>query len=838
MTTKTGKGKTGLLLGVALAAAVAGADVPPPPFADDELTAANFDAACDRRTAAWEAHIRAYKPDYSDSSDALQPPVSNRLAQPFAVVRDGKPACEVVLSSELAEPCLATAAKEFVRYVKAITGVELPIVVRGYWDIGRRNGLNKLCLGKRCLPRVKGDFTYAEPKYAAALARLSGRDGYAIMTEAGHPERLYVFGACDKGAMNGVYALLENNTDIIWARPDESVGTVYTERKGELALVWGADVVSVPATRGRGWNGYRDVPWMARNGCNIFNAGGGGDIAGMNRLKTDYGVLYTRHMGGHNIGIFLRGMDRWHHVREGNPCFTSREVLAVVTSNVLQCARLAPDATDKIYFNIHDTWKGCECARCKEPIRCADGTVLGPEDERFRSTQYWLFMNEVGRALAREFPRMSLVSLAYFPTAAAPKCRLEPNVHPEFAPYVRVNDKTPITARENRSWLRRLVDWSKVAAEVEVYEYYGLGLKFPRPLAEVRAWDFTVMNPFVLGMTTEYCHNGDDPKQASARAQWDASAIEFWTMCKLYWDPSQDVEQLRKRFIRRAFREAAPEIERVYGTIRAAFFADGKASTLGDAPLELAKSLLVDAKRDREIETLLDAARARKTLHPKSRLLVEALRTRLMAQVEEARNLKNPMLTVPLLRPEGEVGFDSAIWAKGAEIASFCRTGRQREQAADVPTEARVFHDSDGLWLRVRCGDPKIADLPEYKGRPGVAEEVPEVDHLEVFVGDAKDSATYYLFAIVPGGVYADLKGYDESWNGPWRRETRRTADGWEALVRIPLATVGGDETTRALKVLLWRDYEPHGGRGRSYSSWGGGSPHQSATFGDMTLMR
>lgn len=158
MMTKTGR-KTGLLLGVALSAAVAGAGAPPPPFADSELATANFDAACDRRTAAWEAHIRAYQPDYSDSSDALLPPASNRFARPFAVVRDGKPACEVVLSSELSEPCLAKAAEEFVRYVKAITGVELPIVVRGYWDIGTRNGLNKLCLGKRCLPRVKGDYT-------------------------------------------------------------------------------------------------------------------------------------------------------------------------------------------------------------------------------------------------------------------------------------------------------------------------------------------------------------------------------------------------------------------------------------------------------------------------------------------------------------------------------------------------------------------------------------------------------------------------------------------------------------------------------------------------------
>ena len=95
---------------------------------------------------------------------------------------------------------------------------------------------------------------------------------------------------------------------------------------------------------------------------------------------------------------------------------------------------------------------------------------------------------------------------------------------------------------------------------------------------------------------------------------FDASAIEFWTMSRLYWDPQQDVERLRKYFIRRAFREAAPEIERIYGTIREEWFKSPRASTIGENPLDLAKArTLGDAivriqKPDGRIQTLWTTA--------------------------------------------------------------------------------------------------------------------------------------------------------------------------------------------------------------------------------------
>jgi len=821
----------GLLVGCACGAVGGG-------FTEAELAPEAFDAACEARMAAWKDYITNYRPDYSDSSAYLLPPADHRLKKPFAIVKDGKPACEIFMSGEGPQPCIGKAVEEFVGYVKDITGVEIPVSCN-MWRATQKTGLNKLMVGKRALLRSKEDYMYAAPCFEPALLKLKGRDGYAIMTDGVNEDRLYVFGTMDKGTMNGLYALLENNTDIIWARPDEAIGTVYTQTPGELTFVWGEGVVNVPDTPGRGWGGNADRAWMAHNGCNIYNSGGGGDITYMNVGKKEYGVLYTRFMGGHNIGQFLRGETRWRNVSQGNPCFTGEDAFACLSSNLLAAACMAPEDTDRIYLNLHDTWTLCTCESCRKPIVLPDGTTVDPSDDAFRSTQYWLLMNRLGRVLAKEFPRMGIVSLAYFSTAAAPKCDLEPNVYPEFAPYVRVNDKAPIFAKENRFWIRRLADWSKRAPEVETYEYNGLGLGFPRPLAEVRAWDHQVMDPFIVGICPEYSANGDDPAKSGSRAMWDASAIELWVATRLYWDPNQDVEKLRKRFIRRAYREAAPEIERVYGIIREEWFKSPRTSTLGDAPVELAKAMLVKTGRDKEIEALFAKALARTQLHEKSRKLVEALQKQLMAQIEEARNLKNPMLTVPLVRPEGKVGFDSAVWEKAAETEPFVKPTKKRDEPSAHPTRARVFHDSDNLWVKVVCEDAKIAELPVHKMRAPSGEEVPEADHVELFLCDPLEDGAYYLFSMTPEKVTADLKCYDEAWNGEWERDGRRTATGWEVWFKIPLKTIHADnDKGNDLRMLITRDYIPHGGAPYENSSWGGGAPHFTAAFGDVKLMR
>ena len=821
----------------------------PSALTENEAQPENIDAAFAARFEGWKEYIGAYRPDYSDSSSRLLPPEGNRLEKPFAVVSGGRPAAEIVLANEAKEDVvLRQAALELQRHIRMITGVEIKI--NDGWGVTRRkpDGINRICLGKRLVPSYRDSGWFANDGWNERLAATSGgcgKDGFAIRLDPDRPDHLHVFGVSSKGVMNGVFALLENNTDIIWARPNEEIGTVFTTLDGELSLVWGDDVVSVPDTRARGWNSYFGLEWMARNGCNLFNGGGGGDISFTNEKKGRYGVAYVRHLGGHNILHFLKGetnplLFAHNDAGErtgGNPCFTSPQMLEAFVSNVLNCARMAPDGTRRLYINTQDTWNQCACSNCLAPIKLEDGTVIENTAENFRSTQYWLFMNKVAERLAREMPGMGIVSLAYFFTAPPPACRLHPNLVPEFAPYVRSNDKTPIFAPENAAWMKRLVGWGNVCPTVETYDYHGLGLNFPRPLAEVRAFDFAMMHPFVFGMTSEENSFRDEPGQP-AEAVWDVSAMEHWVLTKLYWNPLQDVERLRKYYIRRTFREAAPAVEKVYGAIREEWFKSPRASTLGDNPVDLAKALLVDTGRAASVSNLLDEAVAT-ALHPKSKALAERLRARLLAFIDEASHLENPMAQLPLVRPDKTPGFDDEIWERGALLEPFTLVSKSdRSRTPKYATEARAFHDADTLHIRLRCTDPSLFALKRHELPVGKTELIPEDDHVEIFVTDATEEGAYYLFSLSPDGLSAEYKGYDGDWDGEWTHRARRRDDGYDLLVSIPLKTIHADASSRdAFKLLILRQTHPHGETTRENASWGGGFWHLVSTFGDVRLL-
>ena len=828
------------------------------PFSAEELSSDSaFGAACARRMQTWKARRSAIKPDYSDSSRYLEPPQDNRLDAPFKVVSGGKPAATIVLESASSEDIvLRRAAEELAGHIKLITGVELKIC--DFWGArdDKRDRLNRICIGKRLIP-----CGYSKPSAGNAwLQRLAetdggcGKDGFAIRLDPERPTHLHVFGTTSKGTMNGVFALLENNTDIIWARPNEEIGTVFTPSPGELSFVWGKDFVSVPDTVARGWNSYAGLEWMSRNGCNLFNGGGGGDISHVNAKKGRYGVWSVRHIFGHMFSSFLANeTDPLVFANDGHgvpfpekrkmPCFTYPKALDVFSDRLINCARLAPAGTERLYVSMEDTMTTCACSNCLAPIKLPDGTVLTKEDDAFFSMRFWTFMNKAVRRLNAVFPQMKVDTLAYFYTAPVPPCDIDTNLTPEFAPYVRANDKDPIFAPENAKWLRRLAGWRGKCGTVEMYDYHGLGIRFPRPLAETRAFDFAVMNPYVVGMTSENNTMSDKTVPNSpwgdAEAVWDVSAMEQWVITRLYWNCRRDVEGLRKYFIRRAYREAAPEVERVYGMIRDEWFASPARSTLGDDPVELAKSLIVARGRDAELAAYLDRAVAA-ARHPKAKVLVERLRQRLMSLVADAKSIKNPKIALPLVRVDGAPGFDDAVWRQSAKFQPFTVVDRRnRGRPAASATQMLAFPDTKTLYLKFRCEDRSCAQLPVIPVPPDGKERLIVADHLEVFVDDPTQAEEYFLFGVAPDAQRFDWrKNAGIAWNGEWDAKTRRDAGGWEAVVSIPLKTLNVDILKNdALRLLAVREVHSHGELKAEFSSWGGGGHHQRSLFGDVKLM-
>ena len=411
------------------------------------------------------------------------------------------------------------------------------------------------------------------------------------------------------------------------------------------------------------------------------------------------------------------------------------------------------------------------------------------------------------------------------------------NIIPEFAPYVRSNDKVPLFAPENVKWLEYLKEWAGKSKDIEVYDYYGLGLGFPRPLAEVRAKDFAEMHRYTQGMSSEYTHSGDRDSKGGSSKIWDYSAMEFWVLTRLCWNPAQDVEQLRKYFIRRTFREAAPQVEKFYGTIRSEWFRNKRASTIGDNPVELTKIILLEPGHENTLRAYLEDA-AKQVRHPASAEMVKRLRARFEEQIAAAKAIKTPEIALPLLRPQGNVDFANPVWKGAAKIEAFKKCYAKQETPAENPSEVRL---SDNLYFYMTFHDAKIADIKRQNPPQGREKDfIPEADHIEIFLCDPLKDGIYYVFTADPFGTTAELQQYDYKWNGKWSVRCRTLKDRWEVIAKIPLKTINADNPKgNLLKGLILRERHAHGAdKQREYSSWGGGNHHQTTTFGTLRLMR
>lgn len=556
-------------------------------------------------------------------------------------MRGGKAACRIVYArgkywdEVRSSATTRRAALELQRMLAKITGVEIPI------DEGGNPAVSKLpaiILGKGVF---RGDIYDVKPEFLRALRELGVSDGYALGEWKGN---LHVFGSREKGTLNGVYALVENNSDYIYVRPDPRIGEVFTpQTNGTFNLVWGRDVLVKHVFDVRGFWNLHDPEYWNANGCTT-TFGDWKDVR-----------PFTR--GAHNINWyagFTEGFKKhpeWFGMVDGRRdknygnmlCFTNPELLGYFTNRVNDTMRLTQwNELSGLSMSLDDSLKWCECPKCRAPMTLGDGKVIAATDPRFMSTQYFRFLNAGAESLASEFPGRMISTYGYFQSAYVPACPVAGNICVAFASYPRMYEDEPIFVDEAAVWLKRFRAWGKKIPRrnLTVYSYDGLGMGFPRPIAHARRRELAEYAAYACGVVAESSTQDPDRidpltgKPTSTCRTFDISAIEYWVLARLYRDPDQDVERLYKRFCYRAFKEAARPMERFYGTIRTVFIRDGRGK--GWDVKKNVRSCFVDSGREDELRGYLAEAQ-RVVRHPVSRRLVERAAARFEQLLGEGR---------------------------------------------------------------------------------------------------------------------------------------------------------------------------------------------------------
>ncbi len=645
--------------------------------------------------AKWQSYISAYKPDYTDSTRMMLPPVEGRISQPIKLVAAEKSQAVIVLSKDAADP-MKLAGNELQRWISAITGANLPIT-----DNAPSTSPQVIFLGSG----------FAQDHYKADLEYLKGTDGYAVRSDG---NRIYIFGATDKGTLNGVFAFLENNTDLIWPRPRDELGAVYS-RQPNLDIVW-ADQRVRPATRLRGWatnSGQRPAHevWSVRNGNN-YPTGGGTDKDGAARRRAQGG--YVEFGGGHNLHAFIdKDQTQFYPIIDGKKpeklnvwkhqlCFTHPDLPAVYTANLLKYIReKVPADADCVNVKIEDNRGVCTCDRCMAPITLPNDQVLKNTDGAFRSTQFFQFLNKVTDGVRQEYPNLYIGTYAYFFTSTPPAIAVNDHIQIYFCPYIRKDHRSPLSSPINDHWWIQLTNWANKSPNVVIREYYGIMNGF-RPLAEVVAFDVkSYIDRGVMQYTSEL--NPDETfidSEGHIRGggmEWDFMATDFWVINRIYWNPNQDVEQLRKYYIRRTYREAAPNIERFFGAIRTAWYAGQVPSDFEEA-YTLANGLIIRANREDELRGYLAAAAAQ-VKHPIAKMHVDVLQNAFetaltWAQDPESRKAyskTNPAIALRLgWGPSNEWKSTQPVWTQATVISDNGKTIPAVRVSVRTPAEGQM----------------------------------------------------------------------------------------------------------------------------------------------------
>ena len=538
------------------------------------------------RYAQWLEYVKNYKPDYSDSSKYLLPPETGRVKGPRPVlVKDGKPQAEIVVcldwdkiridnyfaptnrylevkqsvGREVQEA--RRAAYTLQSLVRTITGAELPVLTA---PSAEKNV--KIYLGA----------PWAEKDFAADIARLAdladgGCDGFAVRVKDGD---VYIFGPNPIGTRNGVYAFVENNTDIIWAMANDPDGTIYTETK-DLEVVWG-DALEKPDFIIRGWQGG-NTAWQVANRSNYYGLDKGFTLAGGHFLSPQY---YERVEGLTNFNPIVGG--RYNAVApfgycrntvkpgERSPewseyrtlvCLANPEFLKHAMERVPCVKQIRYGAQFMEVMGFDDNYGVCECPLCTKPIKTLDGTLLTPDKDlnAYYSAWHYDYINRLDNEIQKVWPGYTTSTYAYFCAYEFPPIKVNKTVAPLFCAYYRKGHNEPIFAPVNQNWWRNYKAWAAHnARDLALYDYYGLGFVM-QPRAEVHKFDLLAQRDigFLRNSTEGF---GSD--------QYLGSGEERWCMTRLDWDPDADVEQLHRYFNRRTYREAAPWIDKFRGTIR------------------------------------------------------------------------------------------------------------------------------------------------------------------------------------------------------------------------------------------------------------------------------
>ena len=763
------------------------------------------------------------------------------FAAEIPIARDGEAAGHIAIDVD-AHRTVQFAARELQNYLRKITTAR--------YSIQHNTNVPQatiFILGTKNDSVVKPFLTGKAKEKADKIAD----DGYAVIKLG---SKILIVADQPRGVLNGVHRFIYKHTDFIWVRPYKELA-IYSENP-DLKLDIN-DYVDNPSFKMRGWGANGNIAirseeyfmYVSRL-CN--NKSPGSHVDSLLGRMFDHGLV-MEFGGGHNMSTrwlpkkkFGKTHPEYYMLLDGkrrtdgrvNLCYSSPAMTAAFIQETLNIVKTLPEYFKTINIMIDDTQAYCECPECIKPIALPDGRMLERSNPAYKSTLFYIFLNQVAKAVAKVRPSLDIKCFGYFFTAIPPEIPVEKNIVISFCPYVK-NDKQTLHGAANAKWLERTKKYASMSPGVIWREYYFSGAAFPRAQANIIAQDLRFINTLGVRMIYSELSWADRPdfvreRPAREQAFYSITGPEFWTINMLFWDPKQDPDALRNEYIKRTYREGAAGVQKFYKLLRDSWLNDPTGSYYNSdfrrdmGHYVINKKLLAPCKKalQEALNTVQDPRSKKQLLH-----LISSFDS--WVKIAQAGKVSTQKVSKTENRNFPGFDFDSAVWSSAGELPALRRMAQPNLEAPDK-TVIKFMHNSEKLFIGITCKTP--GKLHAVKNSPH--DQWPSGDRMEIFFANGDKDYFHLAFNCFANGTIGtyDAQKTDRKWNLPWDVKTQQGEKEWKAVVTIPLKNLKITvEQNNKAKVLFCRTRSAQGDfDSDSHSSWAGALPHDLKGFGEL----
>ena len=467
-------------------------------------------------------------PDDGQQQEDIQPNTpDNEVEEPFdgtlKLVVDGV-SDYVIVRGENAYISEVTASTELQKYLKQISGVEIPIVTDATPAVEK-----EIVVGKTNR-EADGEFNRDE----------LGDDGLVIKSNG---QKLFLVGGEQRGTLYAVYEFLESYLGCrFYTKSVEKIPELTT-----ISLEKIEENKQIPTVMFRelGWRDWDNASFCVKRKINstwstTLTEDLGGEENWTGGHSMSWLVSVDQYYAEHPEYFAMQENGERASSGRGGPqvCLSNPEVINILIENVRNWIKSTPGVRI-FHIGQNDNDDFCRCDECVKIYNEEGGALSGT---MIRA------VNAVAEALADEFPDIIFQTYAYGHTRSAPITKTADNVmimlcNIERCVSHRVDadcagmSKVTFIDGSNKSFKEDLEDWKEVADKIYIYEYNMNWMDHQITMPEFHNLyndtQYYVYNNAVgmlsQGKTTGYC--------------CEFGELRTYLRSKLYWDPYMTEEE-------------------------------------------------------------------------------------------------------------------------------------------------------------------------------------------------------------------------------------------------------------------------------------------------------